>query len=241
MPPPGLTYALIMLTAIIAAVVLQRRSPVKLPLTGWQRAGIALGAFSGAMFGAKLPYLLADWEGLMSGRAWFDNGKTILLGMVGGYFGVELTKVLLDVRIKTGDSFAVPVAVAIAIGRIACFQAGCCFGTATALPWGIDFGDGLRRHPTQLYETAFHLLAATVLAMLQRCGLFRGQLIKLYFLTYFVYRFVTEYIRPEAPLWLGITGYQWAVLAFFPLFVALWIHEAQSFRPPPADDTIKVD
>lgn len=225
MSGPGLTYALIMLTAMVAAVVLQRRSPVKLPLTGWQRAGIALGAFCGAMLGAKLPFLLADWEGLMSGRAWFDNGKTILFGMVGGYFGVELAKVLLEVRIKTGDSFAVPVAVAIAIGRIACIEAGCCFGTETTLPWGVDFGDRLKRHPTQLYETAFHFTAAALLALLQRRGLFRGQLIKLYFLAYFAYRFATEFIRPEARLWLHLTGYQWAALAFIPLFVALWIHD----------------
>lgn len=228
MSTPGVVYALIMLTAIAAAVILQRRSPAKLPLSGWQRAGVALGAFCGAMFGAKLPFLLADWDGLMTGRAWFDNGKTIMFGMVGGYFGVELAKVLLDIRIKTGDSFAVPVAVAIAIGRLACFQAGCCFGTETSLPWGVDFGDGLKRHPTQLYETAFHFAAAGVLAILQRRGLLRGQLIKLYFLAYFVYRFATEFIRPETRLWLNLTGYQWSALAFIPLFVALWIHDTQA-------------
>ena len=131
---------------------------------------------------------------------------------------------------KTGDSFAVPVAVAIAIGRIACFTAGCCFGRETTLPWGVDFGDGLRRHPTQLYETAFHLAAAGVLAALQRRGMFRGQLIKLYFLSYFVYRFATEFIRPEPRLWLDLTGYQWAALAFIPLFVALWWLDAERLR-----------
>jgi phosphatidylglycerol:prolipoprotein diacylglycerol transferase len=179
------------------------------------------------MLGAKLPYLLLDWEGMLSGRAWFDNGKTILFGMVGGYFGVELAKALLDVRIKTGDSFAVPVAVAIAIGRLACFEAGCCFGRETALPWGVDFGDGLPRHPTQLYEAAFHLAAAAGLAVLQRRGLFRGQSIKLYFLAYFAYRFATEFLRPEPRLWLDLTGYQWAALAFSLLFVGLWRHDAQ--------------
>lgn len=230
MGAPGLTYALIMLAAIVAAVVLQRRSSHKLEITGRQRAGIALGAFCGAMLGAKLPFVVVDWEGLLSGRAWFDNGKTIMFGMVGGYFGVELAKAIVGVRRKTGDSFAVPVAVAIAIGRIACFTAGCCFGRETTLPWGVDFGDGLRRHPTQLYETVFHLAAAAVLAALQRRGMFRGQLIKLYFLSYFVYRFATEFIRPEPRLWLNLTGYQWAALAFMPLFVVLWWLDAERLR-----------
>ncbi|MSR58643.1 MAG: diacylglyceryl transferase [Planctomycetaceae bacterium] len=225
MGTPGLTYAVIMLAAIVAAVVLQRRTPHTLDISARQRAGIALGAFCGAMLGAKLPFVFADWEGLLSGRAWFDNGKTIMFGMVGGYFGVELAKAIVGVRMKTGDSFAVPVAVAVAIGRIACFAAGCCFGRETTLPWGVDFGDGLRRHPTQLYETAFHLAAAGVLAALQRRGMFRGQLIKLYFLSYFVYRFASEFIRPEPRLWLDLTGYQWAALAFIPLFASLWIHD----------------
>jgi phosphatidylglycerol:prolipoprotein diacylglycerol transferase len=221
-PAAGLWYALIMLGAIaagwLAALVAQRR----LLLPWRQRAGLALGAFCGAMIAAKLPFVLADWQGLLSGRAWLSDGKTIMFGLVGGYFGVELVKGILNLRIKTGDSYAVPVAVAIGIGRLACFQAGCCHGTATSLPWGVRFHDGLPRHPTQLYETLFHLTAACVLLALLRRGLFRQQLIKLYFLAYFTYRFATEFIRPEPRVALGLTGYQWAALAFAPLFAALW-------------------
>ena len=86
------------------------------------------------------------------------------------------------------------------------------------------------RHPTQLYEAAFHLTAAAVLAWLQRRGLFRGQLIKLYIISYLIYRFVTELIRPEARLWIGLTGYQWAILVLLPLFAWLWIRDARALR-----------
>jgi prolipoprotein diacylglyceryltransferase len=55
----------------------------------------------------------------------------------------------------------------------------------------------VRRHPTQVYESLFHLSAAIVLSLLRRRGLFQGQLIKIYFLSYFAYRFLTEFIRPE--------------------------------------------
>ena len=91
-----------------------------------------------------------------------------------------------------GDSFAVPVAASVAVGRLACFVGCCCYGAPTILPWGVDFGDGLRRHPTQLYEAAFHLSMAVVLVVLARRGLFRIQLIKLYILTYLAYRFLTH-------------------------------------------------
>ena len=59
---------------------------------------------------------------------------------------------------------------------------------------------------------------AAPLAVLQTRGVFRGQLIKLYIIAYLLYRFATEYIRPEPRLWLGLTIYQWAALAFVPFF-----------------------
>jgi prolipoprotein diacylglyceryltransferase len=184
------------------------------------------------MIGAKLPFALADWHSLAEGRVWFENGKTIVFGMVGGYAGVEIAKAMLGVRVKTGDGFAVPVAGAVAVGRLGCFAAGCCHGVATNLPWGVDFGDGIRRHPTQLYEMAFHASAAVVLASLQRRGMFRGQLIKLYILAYLAYRLVTEFLRPEPVLALGLTGYQWACLGLIPAFALLWARDTRQFRSP---------
>jgi phosphatidylglycerol:prolipoprotein diacylglycerol transferase len=230
MPDP--IYALIMLLAIACGALAADFTQGALPLSRREKAWIACGAFCGAMIGAKLPFVLADWEGMLSGWAWFSNGKTILCGLVGGYFGVEIAKWLLDVRVKTGDSFAVPVAVAVGIGRLGCFHAGCCYGTPTDLPWGVVFPtvDKLPRHPTQLYESAFHLSMAVVLFVLQRDGLFRGQLIKLYILSYLVYRFLTEIIRPEARLTAGLTGYQWASLVLFALFAWLWTRDARTFK-----------
>jgi phosphatidylglycerol:prolipoprotein diacylglycerol transferase len=218
------TYAGIMTLALATGAVISRFTQSGLGLTWWERAGIGLGAFCGAMIGAKLPYVLADWDGLVSGAAWFGNGKTIMFGLVGGYFGVEIAKWALEIRVKTGDSFAVPVAAAVAIGRLACFVGGCCFGAPTTLPWGVVFPaiDMQPRHPTQLYEFAFHATAAVVLFWFGRRGWFRGQLIKLYLMAYLIYRFLTEFIRPEPQLWLGLTGYQWAALALLPLFGWLW-------------------
>ena len=68
-----------------------------------------------------------------------------------------------------------------------------------------------------------------MLEVLSRRGLLRGQLIKLYILAYLGYRFLTEIIRPEARLWGGLTGYQWAALVLAGVFVWLWLRDARSF------------
>jgi len=220
------TYPALMGAAITTGVLVSRRTQQPLGLTPWQRLGLGLAAFCGGMLGAKLPFVLLDWEGFLSGTAWLDSGKTLMLGLVGGYFGVEAAKWALDIRVKTGDSFAAPVAAAVAVGRLACFSAGCCYGAPTEMPWGVVFPiDDVCRHPTQLYEFAFHLTCALILIQLQAAGMFRGQLIKLYIIAYLAYRFATEFIRPEPKQWLDLTIYQWAALLFAPIFAWLWLRD----------------
>jgi phosphatidylglycerol:prolipoprotein diacylglycerol transferase len=221
-----------MALAILSGVLISRQTQSDLPLSRGQKMGIGWGAFCGAMIGAKLPFVFADWPGLLSGSAWFSDGKTIVLGLVGGYAGVVLAKWALDIHAPTGDSFVLPVAIAIAIGRLACFSIGCCYGTPTAAPWGVDFGDGIKRHPTQLYETGFHLCAAAILFVLWRRHIFSGQLIKLYIIVYLVYRFLTEFIRPEPRLWGSLTGYQWGTLALVPAFALLWFRDVRRQSAP---------
>ena len=215
-------YAGIMMASILTAVWLSRRNQQNLGLTTPQKWGIRYGAFVGSMIGAKLPFLVTNPQGLMNLSAWTETGKTIVFGLAFGYLGVELAKYILNVKVKTGDSFAVPVSAGIAIGRWSCFVGGCCYGKPTNLPWGVNFGDGVMRHPTQIYEFMFHLLAAMTLAWLYRLGKFRGQLIKLYILSYLCYRFLTEFLRPEPVVAGGLTFYQWSTLALLPVFLCLW-------------------
>lgn len=235
-------YPIIMLAAVTVGALLLRFSQRDLTLRSTDKIAIGLGAFCGAMIGAKLPFALTDWEGLRSGTVWFSNGKTIMCGMVGAYFGVELAKWICETRVKTGDSFAVPAAVAVAIGRLSCFVAGCCYGTPTNLPWGVRFqladGGQLARHPTQIYESLFHLLIALLMAALRENGIWRGQLIKFYIISYLAYRWLTEFIRPEPQLWLNLTGYQWFSMVFIPVFAWLWWHDARKLNQP-ADPIVK--
>jgi phosphatidylglycerol---prolipoprotein diacylglyceryl transferase len=78
-------------------------------------------------------------------------------GIAGAIISVELYKRMAGVSVRTGARFALPLAVGVAVGRIGCFFSGLddfTHGTPTSLPWGHDFGDGIMRHPVQLYESA---------------------------------------------------------------------------------------
>lgn len=220
-------YPLLMMAAMGTGVWLSRYYRSSLPLNPAQRLWIGMAAFSGAILAAKLPWLIPGLPGFAQPHSILTSGKTILFGMAGGYAGVELAKKHIRLKVKTGDSFAVPVAASIAVGRLACFFGGCCYGTPTNLPWAVVFPsvDKSGRHPTQLYEAGFHLIAALILASLQRRGLFRSQLIKLYFIAYFCYRLLSETIRPEARIIGGFTAYQWSTLILIPIFGWLWYRD----------------
>lgn len=230
-------YPVVMGASLFLLTVLLRRRQTKLPISGFEKLGLALGGLVGAALGAKLPFWI--WNAAVGGGestegvsswVWLASGKTILGGIVGGYLGIELMKFVLDIRVRTGDTYVVPVAVAVAAGRLACFVGGCCFGAPTDLPWGMQFplapdGGTLFRHPTQLYEALFHIAAAGFFLLCERRDWFTGQRIKLYLIAYLAYRFVTEWLRPEPEVFLGFTAYQLACPALIAIFGALYLRD----------------
>jgi len=224
---PRLAYAAFMLLAAGVFLLVRRCFPpppqvAALPRT--HRFILAGAAFVGGVFGAKLPFLFGVEAGDIA-WAWLADGKTITTGLIGAYIAVEIVKLALGIRVKTGDSFALPLALAVAVGRWGCFFNGCCFGTATDLPWGIDFGDGVRRHPTQIYESAFYLTLAGVLFLLFQRGWLRGHRLQFALIAYAIYRFLTEFIRPEPEYAAGLTYYQWGSAVMAIGLGAQWVWE----------------
>jgi phosphatidylglycerol:prolipoprotein diacylglycerol transferase len=230
-----MSYPLFLTLGFLASWWISKQLPRQLELSASQKTFICLIGFSVAVFAAKLPFLLFRDSDLHNSGSIFFSGKTILLGLVGGYAGVELAKWRLGIKEKTGDRFAVPVAVGIGVGRFGCFFGGCCYGTETSLPWAIVFSwvdaAGLvGRHPTQIYESLFHFTMAAILYRLLIQKRLQGQLIKVYFLSYFAFRFMTEHIRPEIRWSGGLTAYQWAIIVLVPIFVLLWWKDATAIK-----------
>ena len=129
---------------------------------------VVAAAVFGAAIGSKMMLWLEDPSETLA--HWNDpffllGGKTIVGGLIGGLIAVELEKRWAGLTRRTGDLFAMPLAAGIAIGRIGCFLSGLpdrTYGTPSRLPWAVDFGDGIPRHPTQLYEAIAMVIAAIV-------------------------------------------------------------------------------
>ncbi|HWA84824.1 MAG TPA: prolipoprotein diacylglyceryl transferase family protein [Opitutus sp.] len=199
---------------------LRRRSPaIALPLETnlWLLVGAAFGAWTGSklLAWAESPDLY--FANVASNPMVLIGGKTIVGGLLGGWAGVKLAKKISRVTGSTGDLFVWPLALGTALGRIGCFLTGLSdhtYGIATRLPWGVDFGDGIRRHPTQLYESGFVLLLAAVVSLAARCRLWpTGVRFRLYIAGYFVFRFAIEFLKPRETPFLGLSAIQLVSLA----------------------------
>jgi prolipoprotein diacylglyceryltransferase len=184
-------------------------------LSSSTRLTIVTAAIVGAAVGSKILSWLEDPAALFSHLHVLDylaSGRTIVGGLLGGTLAVEWIKSRTGVRRRTGDLFALPLTLAIATGRIGCFVAGLTdhtYGFETSLPWGVDFGDGIPRHPTQIYELLFMLLLAIWIKHLKSIPHREGDLFRTFLLCYLTFRFAVDFLKPDARF-AGLTAIQWA-------------------------------
>ena len=179
-----------------------------------------LSIIIGAVFGALLfSRLIAFFENppLHYQQGWLAllNNKTIMGGLFGGLLGVELAKKVIGEKQSSGDLFTLPIIFGILIGRIGCFLAGIkefTFGKETSFVLGMDLGDGLSRHPIALYEVLFLILLFILIRQTKSSNLENGKLFKLFMVSYFSFRFLMEFLKPNTFLFLGLSSIQYLCL-----------------------------
>lgn len=178
-------------------------------------------------------YLLALLFGLIAGSLllgtlnlhWSGQvgvAKSMLGGVFGAIVSAEIFKYFAGIRQSTGLYFVPGLMVLIAVGRIGCFLAGLedfTYGIETTLPWGVDFGDGLKRHPVQLYETLALLVGLLILLVSypKHPRFWQAQGFYIFVLFYAGQRFLWENLKPYSAVFgtvnlfqllcLGLVGY----------------------------------
>jgi phosphatidylglycerol---prolipoprotein diacylglyceryl transferase len=187
--------------------------------------GIVAGAALGAAIGSRLLYVFQYLLSL-SDQPWqiWLGGKTIVGAFLCGLIGVEIAKLALGWRQSTGNGFVTPLLVATVIGRVGCQLSGLddlTYGNVTTLPWGWNYGDGLHRHPTALYE----IVGLAVIAVMLRRPMFQresGDRFRAFMVCYLLLRLGLEFLKPPfgptaagtlAPNFAGpLTPIQWACI-----------------------------
>jgi phosphatidylglycerol---prolipoprotein diacylglyceryl transferase len=164
------------------------------------------------------------------------GGRTTVGGLLGGWIAVGLVERLRGIRGRIGDLFAVPLCLGIAIGRVGCFLAGPAdgtYGAATSLPWGVNFGDGIHRHPTQLYEILFLSALGFVLQRYNEKPHPEGAAFRIFLVAYLAWRLLIDFLKPQ-PLIYGLNLVQWAcvagIVAFLPDLMRLCFIEPAAIR-----------
>jgi prolipoprotein diacylglyceryltransferase len=209
------------------------------PIDDAPRWSIVTAAAVGAVGGSRLLFWLEDpaaTVGYFEQPGILLGGKTVVGALLGGWIAVEAVKRRIGIREATGDLFAVPLAVGIAIGRVGCFLSGlpdATYGTPSSLPWAVDLGDGIPRHPVALYESFFMLTLALALER-YRPGLRRGESFKVFMAFYLGFRLAVDGLKPGVGLLLGLTAIQWACAAGL-AYYAWWLimqRPGETSRPP---------
>ncbi|HUT85504.1 MAG TPA: prolipoprotein diacylglyceryl transferase [Elusimicrobiales bacterium] len=202
-----------------------------------------------ALLGGKLLYILMFWkdfgttffERLINTVKEFRFGFVYFGGLAGALFsGIIYVKIKHLKLWKLADFFAPALALGHSIGRIGCFFAGCCHGTATNSFLGVKFTHpqslidpkylGVSVHPTQLYEAAGNFILFLCLHFMLRASikgrLKHGTVILTYLMGYGLLRFVIEFFRGDGrgAFLMGLSPSQIIAVIAFALGMAGYVY-----------------
>jgi phosphatidylglycerol:prolipoprotein diacylglycerol transferase len=242
-------HAFFVLLGTVVAVVMFVRSARGGQALDFRLLTLLAGALLGGALGSKAAVLwrYLDRDATPSLLGWLIvGGQSVLGGLSGAYLGVVLSKRLTGYRAGTGDLFAPAAALGIGVGRIGCLltetpgsPTGAAFGVvvdrtrAAQIPGFPPAWIGLPLHPSFAYEIAFQFAIAAWLVGLRARGAYRGDLFKLYCLTYAPFRFLIEFVRGNPAVWHGLTRSQLFLLPVMPLLILLFLRRQRRLPLPP--------
>lgn len=209
-------YGFFLAVAMVCALAISMRLA---PLAGVDPDDIldlSLYVIGGAMVGSHLtaillhlPQVLASPDQALRVGHSFQGG--VLGGLVGAaWFTRRRRLALWDVA----DAVAPSLGVALAVARVGCFLAGCCYGKLCDLPWAVHLQTVPgARHPAPLYEIPLDLLLAAFLTGLLRRRRAPGQVFLSFVIGYGALRIFCEFFRDSHPMIAGFSLAQWFCVA----------------------------
>ena len=216
------------LAGVVLFLVLARRDG----LPAWTGVDIILWMLPSALVGAKLLFILTNWAQFIRHPSPVASGWSFQ----GALFGALIVALILFRKRRLDpwrwlDTAAPALALIVAVGRVGCLMAGCCWGAPTELPWAIVFTESkaaplnIPLHPTQAYYLAANLIIVVTLLIRRKSAAFRGELILLFVLMYVTSRSIIDPFRgaPERAWFFGtLTTYQVITIAAIVVVTVLY-------------------
>lgn len=180
-------------------------------ISSTNRIYLVTAAALGAVLGSRIVGAAENipaWVHAADPLRYFTGNKTLVGGLLGGMIAVEISKRIIGERQKSGDLFVYPLLLGMIIGRVGCFTAGVyeeTYGNVSSLPWAMDLGDGLLRHPVALYEIVFLIILWKLLLSIQHHWILQqGALFKIFLISYMLFRFLLDFIKPGWRYFMGL-------------------------------------
>ena len=222
----GVVYLLAYLSAIAVTAALSTRDGV----TFWKMVDVTFMVAIAAEVGARLTFVIVEWDRFAAGeitvRQFLSSGRVVLGGVVVGVLFAAWIFRRRNLPVAgVLDALLTAAALGMAIGRLGCLAAGCCYGKPTDWWWGITFSQplaeqlsktplGVTLHPSQIVQAAFAFLIFAFLLALHARRRFPGQVAAAFLLLAGVARFTTEFLRgDERGAALGVSTSQWIGVA----------------------------
>ncbi len=203
-------------------------------ISSGDRLLIFIGAVLGALIGSHLVGVFENPTLFKFNAIYLMGNKTIVGGFLGGLIGVETMKKRIRVTVSSGDLMVYPLIAAMIIGRIGCFLAGLddgTYGKPANLPWAINFGDGVYRHPTNLYEILFWIVLWVFIAFSEKkAGFTDGSKFKVFLSLYLVFRLLDEFIKPDYVFSFGLSVIQLVCIGGILYYYKVFLYPSKLFK-----------
>lgn len=218
-------YGILLSTGIMVGILLAYFEAKRLGRNPELIIDLALWCIPAAVIGARVYYVVLEWDFYNGDFMRMINIREGGLAIHGALIAAILTGYIFT-RIKkvsfweTADIVAPSIIIGQAIGRWGNFVNGEAHGGPTNLPWGIIV-DGMKVHPTFLYESLWNLGVFAVLIFYRKKKKVDGELFLLYGILYSIGRFWIEGLRTDSLMFMGLRAAQLLSLAIIIIFSAI--------------------
>lgn len=195
-------YGIIIATAMLLGTIMLTKLGKRYGYEENDIIDLALVILPCAIIGARAYYVIFEWSYYSAHPdmilAFRQGGLAIHGGVIGGLIGGYIVCKVKKLNFSDlADMVAMPLILGQAIGRWGNFINQEAHGGPTNLPWGIMV-DGVKVHPTFLYESIWNLSVFALLLLTFKKRKFYGEHFLKYMIFYSIGRFFIEGLRTDS-------------------------------------------